>query len=281
MSTNTNAEATVALGFDFDAVSLWLHSFDFAESPTKHSRGTYGVDVGIPRILDVLDRMDIPATFFTPGHTINSFPETCGTIHDRGYSIQHHGWKHTNPSTFESKEAEREDIERAYESIRDLTGSPPDGYRSPAWDFSKHTLEILQDLGFKWDSSVMGHDFQTYNLSEDWSAPSDEPYERGQQTDILEIPVSWKRDDFPPFTFIRGISGAGAAPDEKQVFDMWREQFDWMYEHLDNGVFPLTLHPQVIGQPPRTRYLEELVNYMKEKPGVEFKTFNEIAENRS
>jgi peptidoglycan/xylan/chitin deacetylase (PgdA/CDA1 family) len=280
MCASTNNQATVALGFDFDAVSIWLHSYDFLESPTKHSRGLYGVDVGVPRILDVLDRIDVPATFFTPGHTIDSFPETCGEIYDRGYAIQHHGWKHTNPSTFESKEDEKADVERAYESIRDLTGDTPDGYRSPYWDFSKHTLDILQEIGFNWDSSVMGNDFQTYYLRENWKASYDEPYKRGEKTDILEMPVSWQRDDWPPFQFILGVDSQGGAPDEKQVFDMWSEQFDWMYEHVDNGLFPLTMHPQVTGQPPRTRYLEDLINYMKEKPNVEFKTFNEVAKAR-
>lgn len=279
-SHRSDTRATVALGFDFDAVSIWLHTFGFPESPTKHSRGTFGVDVGVPRILDLLDRLDVPATFFTPGHTIDSFPETCGEIHDRGYPIQHHGWKHTNPATFESKEAEKADVERAIESIRDVTGRVPDGYRSPYWDFSTHTLEILQELGIEWDSSLMGHEFRTYFLREDWEADPDEAYVRGEETDVLEIPVSWGRDDWPPFQFIMGADSQGGAPDEKQVFDMWKEQFDWMYENVDSGVYPLTMHPQVTGQAPRPRYLEGLIGYMRSKPGVEFKTFGEVAESR-
>jgi peptidoglycan/xylan/chitin deacetylase (PgdA/CDA1 family) len=273
-------QATVALGFDFDAVSIWLHSFDFVDSPTKHSRGMYGVNVGTPRLLDRLDKLEIPATWFVPGHTIDSFPEACGEVHDRGYDIQHHGWKHTNPANFESKEAEKADVERAIDSIQDLTGEQPTGYRSPYWDFSPNTLEILQELGFEWDSSLMGHDFETYYVRENWSADPDEPYDPGEETDILEFPVSWQRDDWPPFQFILGAESQGGAPDEVQVFDMWRAQFDWMYDNVDNGIFALTMHPQVIGQPPRTLYLEELIQHMQTKPDVEFATFDQLAQER-
>jgi peptidoglycan/xylan/chitin deacetylase (PgdA/CDA1 family) len=274
------AQATVALGLDFDAVSIWLHSYDFVDSPSKHSRGVYGAKVAAPRLLDLFDKLDVPATWFTPGHTIDSFPEISGEIHDRGYDIQHHGWKHTNPATYETKEDEKADVERAIDSIQDLTGEKPSGYRSPYWDYSTNTLDILRDLGFDWDSSLMGHDFQTYYVPEHIDVDPDEPYEVGEETEILEFPVSWKRDDFPPFAFIMGADSQGAAPDELQVFDMWEAQFDWMYDNVENGIFALTTHPQIIGQPPRTLYLEELIRHMQSKPDVEFKTFDEIAQDR-
>lgn len=267
----------VCLGFDFDAVSVWIHAFDAADSPTKLSRGEYGVDVGVPRVLDLLDRLDVRGTFFTPGHTIDSFPERAGEIHDRGHDVQHHGWSHTHPGDFDSREAERDDVVRAIESIRDLTGERPTGYRSPAWDFSPNTLDIIRELGFEWDSSQMGHDFEPYYLRTGREAPTDDAYDRGERTDVLEFPVAWNRDDWPPFQYVSGGSTEGAAPDETQVFDMWGAQFDWAYDHVDGGVFSLTFHPQVVGQPPRLRYLESLLRSMQERPGVEFATFDEVA----
>lgn len=268
---------TVCLGFDFDAVSVWIHAFDAADSPTKLSRGEYGANVAVPRILDLLERLGVSATFFTPGHTIESFPVQAGEVHDRGHDIQHHGWSHTHPSTFDSAEAERADIERAIESIRDLTGKKPTGYRSPAWDFSSNTLDIIRDLGFEWDSSQMGHDFQPYYLSTTPDAPPEEPYSPGKSTDILEFPVAWNRDDWPPFQYISGTDSQGGAPDEKQVFDMWEEQFRWAVDHVDHGVFSLTFHPQVVGQPPRLRYLESLIRTMQEHPDVKFQTFDKTS----
>ena len=272
------ATATVCLCFDFDAVSGWIHGYEATDSPTKLSRGRYGARVATPRILELLDRLDAPATWFTPGHTIESFPEICGEVYDRGHDLQHHGWTHTPPANFESEAAERADVERGIEAIRDLTGEVPTGYRSPSWDFSLHTLSILRDLGFAWDSSLMGHDFEPYYVRELLSADPDEPYAAGAETDLLEFPVSWHRDDWPALQFTPGSSSRPPA-DEPAVFDGWRAQFDWMYDHVEDGVFTLTTHPQVIGQPPRLRYLEALVGHLREKPGVEFAHLDEVAQN--
>ena len=273
----SDPKATVALGFDFDAVSIWLHSFEFLESPTKHSRGVFGAEVGAPRMLDLLDRLDVSATWFIPRHTLDSFPKMCGERYDRGYENQHQGRKQTNPANFETREDEKADVERAIDSIQDLTGETPSGYRSPYWDYSKNTLGIIQELGFEWDSSLMGHDFEPYHVRENWSANPEEAYDQGTETDVLEIPVSWHRDDWPPFQFILGADSQGGAPDEVQVFEMWKAQFDWMYDNVDGGVYTLTMHPQVIGQAPRPLYLEQLIRHMQSKPDVEFKTFDEIA----
>jgi peptidoglycan/xylan/chitin deacetylase (PgdA/CDA1 family) len=269
--------ATVALCFDFDAVSTWLHTFGALESPTKHSRGVFGADVGAPRILDVLDRTDVPATWFVPGHTIESFPERVRDVVDDGHDIQCHGWSHTNPSEYGSRARERADLERAIEAIEGLTGDSPSGYRSPYWDFSMHTLGIIQDLGFEWSSSLMGREFEPYFLREGWSAPPDEPYERGRKTDVLEFPVSWYRDDWPAFQFVMGASSDGPRPDDSAFFETWGRQFDWMHENVEGGVFTLTMHPQITGVAPRPDYLEELIRHMKSKPSVEFRTLDSLA----
>ncbi|MCO8243294.1 MULTISPECIES: polysaccharide deacetylase [unclassified Haladaptatus] len=268
--------ATVCLCFDFDAVSGWIHGHGATNSPVKLSRGRYGAAVAAPRILDLLDRLDVPATWFTPGHTIESFPEICGEVHDRGHDIQHHGWHHTPPAKFADREGERADFERSIETIRDLTGEKPTGYRSPSWDFSAHTLDILQELDFEWDSSLMGHDFEPYRVRELPIADPEEPYVAGEETDLLEFPVSWHRDDWPSLQFTPGRSGRPRA-DEEAVFDGWYEQFDWMYENVEDGVFTLTMHPQVTGQPPRLRYLEAFVESVRAKQDVEFALLNDVA----
>jgi len=270
------SDATVCLGFDFDAVSIWLHSYDAADSPTKLSRGEYGAEVAVPRLLDRLDRLGVPATFFTPGHTVDSFPERVKEVHERGHDVQHHGWSHRHPGSFESRAAERADVVRGIESIEDAIGETPTGYRSPAWDFSPHTLDILRDLDFEWDSSQMGHDFRPYYLRTGRETPTDGAYDPGTETAILELPVSWHRDDWPALQYVPGASGR-IESDEPGVFDAWREQFEWMREHVDGGVFSLTFHPQVVGQPPRLDYLEALVSDLREQSGVEFETFDRVA----
>ncbi|WP_266079337.1 polysaccharide deacetylase family protein [Haladaptatus caseinilyticus] len=261
---------TVCLTYDFDAVSVWIHTFGASDAPTQLSRGVYGAWVGAPRILDLHDTHDIPATWFVPGHTIESFPDRVEEVSDRGYDVQCHGWRHVNPSTFDSKEAEKSEYERAISNIEDVTGRKPTGFRSPAWEFSEHTLEILEELGFEWDSSQMGNDFEPYHLRKNWSAPDDAAFKLGDPTDIIEVPISWKRADFPALMFVWEQSILWGFADERSVFDLWRAQFDWMEENVDDGIFTLAMHPQVIGQPPRTRRLEELIRHMRTQPGVEF-----------
>jgi peptidoglycan/xylan/chitin deacetylase (PgdA/CDA1 family) len=263
---------SVCLTFDFDGVSPWIHSFKSPDSPTELSRGLFGVDVGAPRVLDVLDEYDVESTWFTPGHTIDSFPERAEEVWSRGHDVQHHGWSHTRPGEYESAAAERADIERGIESIVELTGRRPTGYRSPSWDFSTHTLDILRDLGFEWDSSQMATDFSPYFVREDWAAPADAPYERGTETDIVEVPVSWQRDDFPAFAFSRDRG----FTNERSVFRQWREQFDWMVDNVEEGVFVLTMHPQVIGQAHRIDRLESFVEHVANAPNVAVETVDAV-----
>ncbi|SDK56304.1 Polysaccharide deacetylase [Natronorubrum texcoconense] len=267
----------VCLSYDFDAVSTWLWSYDSWDMPTRHSRGVYGANIGAPRLLDLHDKHDIPATWFVPGHTIDSFPEISAEVWDRGYDIQHHGWSHTGPATYETKEDEKADVERAIDSIVDLTGRKPTGYRSPAWDYSANTLDILDEVGIEWDSSKMASDFEPHWLYGGWSAPEDGAYDRGEPTDIVELPVSWQRDDWPALTFTWARPHRMGYVSEDSLFQRYYDQFDWMHENVDDGVFILTLHPQVIGQAHRISRLEELIEHMKSKDDVEFEEMDAVA----
>jgi peptidoglycan/xylan/chitin deacetylase (PgdA/CDA1 family) len=261
----------VCLTFDFDAVSSWIH-VEGRNSPTNRSRGLFGAEVGAPLVLDLLADHDVEATWFVPGHTLDSFPEISARVHEEGHEIQHHGWSHTPPGQYDSREAERADIERGIESVERVTGRRPTGYRSPSWDFSEHTPDLLADLGFEWDSSGMAREFEPYWLHVDDASP-DTPYDRGRELDVVELPVSWQRDDYPPFSFSRGKGFA----DEAAVFRTWRESFDWMTRNTADGTFVLTMHPQIIGQAHRLARLEDLVAHVSDTPGVEFAQCGEVA----
>lgn len=267
--------ARVCLTYDFDAVSLPLWVFDAWDAPTMQSRGLFGVDVGVPRILELHDKYNIPATFFVTGHTADSFPEAVGEIVDRGHDIQHHGWDHVSPIDYENREEEKADLERGIESIRDVTGEKPTGFRSSAWALSKHSLELLEELGFEWDSSLMATEFQPYWAPDGWEAPRDGPYTRGEPTNIVEIPPAWQRDDFPPLEFIWGGNWGFASED--RTFQRWRDQFDYMYENVDDGVYVLTMHPQVSGRSELIMRHEKLIQYFKGYEDVKFTTMDDVA----
>jgi peptidoglycan/xylan/chitin deacetylase (PgdA/CDA1 family) len=266
-------EATVCLSFDFDAVSPWIHIEDGRNSPTNRSRGLFGAEVGAPRILDVLADHDVRATWFVPGHTIESFPDVAGEVVDRGHEIGHHGWSHTPPGSFEDRAAERRDLERGIEAIEDLTGQRPDGYRSPSWDYSEHTLDLLLDLDFEWASNGMARDFEPYYARAD-RAPAGGPYERGEPTDLLEVPISWHRDDYPWLAFAGERSKRSVA----DLFDEWRRSLEWMLENVEDGVFVLTMHPQVMGRTPNVGHLAAFIEDVEESEAT-VETVGTVATN--
>lgn len=260
---------TVCLTVDFDAVSPWLHDPE-SNTPVNRSRGLFGATEGAPRLLDLFADRDVPATWFVPGHTIESFPAVCEAVVEAGHEVQHHGWTHTPPGNFENCEAERADLERGIEAVESLTGEHPTGYRSPSWDFSEHTVELLADLGFEWSSNLMSREFQPFELTRDGDAV-DEPYDAGEPVGITEVPVSWQRDDYPALAF----SGNRGFTDETAVFDHWFRQFAWMADHEPDGVFVFTMHPQVMGRSGRLTLLTDLLDRMADR-GASFERVGDV-----
>lgn len=272
-------KATICLTFDFDAISLWIGPFA-ATSPSMISRGEFGA-VGAQRILHLLDETDIRATFFVTGHTADTYPEVVRMIAAAGHEIGHHGYLHENPISLESREQEQEVLLRGFEALERTAGVRPVGYRSPAWDNSPHTIGLLLENGFRYESSLMGNDFTPYWCRVGDTIRPDGPYGFGQEVDLVELPVSWTLDDFPHFENVYlpvgGLLTTGLSSASK-VEEIWRGDFDYMYQKVDGGVFNLTMHPQVIGRGHRMLMLERLITYFREHDGVQFTTLGEAAE---
>lgn len=261
------------LTFDFDGMSLWLGSFK-SNNPSMISRGEFGA-IAIPRILALLKQHNIRATFCVPGHTIYAYPDLLRMIHDEGHELAHHGWVHENPATFDLA-GERQNLERGLEALQQIVDVQPKGYRSPAWDFSPNTIELLLEYGFVYDSSCMGNDFYPYYLrrGDQWSTT--EPYIYGEVTNLVEIPVTWGLDDFPPFEYVWGQNTGLSAP--SAVEEMWRGDFDYAYAHCEGGIYNLTMHPQVIGRGHRMLMLERLINHFKSHDGIVFESLGDYVE---
>jgi peptidoglycan/xylan/chitin deacetylase (PgdA/CDA1 family) len=268
--------ATVCLSFDFDAISIWIGPYG-ATSPSMISRGEFGV-IGVERILRLLDRFGIPATFFVTGHTAETYPESVRAIAQAGHEIGHHGYLHENPTTL-SREQEGAVLERGFAALDRVANIRPVGYRSPAWDNSPNTIELLLEAGFRYESSLMGKDYEPYWCRVGDTIQPDGPYLFGPEVDLVELPVSWLLDDFPHFEYVKiGDQVRPGLSAGSKVEEIWRDEFDYMCREVDAGILTITMHPQVIGRGHRMLMLERLIEYFQGHEGVRFATLADVAE---
>lgn len=251
----------VALSFDMDAETGFLRSGNLSAQPL--SRGEYGPRVGVPRILALLEKHRVPVSFFIPAVSGQLHPEAVDAI--RKSSLQHeigvHGWVHERLTDLTPQE-ERTLTRRSFEWWTERLGSKPVGIRTPSWDFTGETLAIIRELGFLYDSSLMG---------------DDRPYEivaEGKPTGLVELPVEWILDDFTYYSYDRA-SFAYHRMSDREVEEIYRAEFDKAYE--EGTMFLLTMHPLVTGHRSRVAALERLVAYMRTKPGVWFATHEQVA----
>jgi peptidoglycan-N-acetylglucosamine deacetylase len=263
--------STVCLSFDFDALSVWL-AYEKV-TPAMLQRGEYGARVGVPRILALLREHDLQATFFVPGHTVESFPAETAAILEAGHEVAHHSYAHLDPST-QAPEEERADMERAWRALESI-GVEPLGFRSPSADLSAVTLALVEELGFLYDSSLMTDDFRPFHPRVGDRVSRQEPLERGRESRLWELPLCFELDDWPHFQFnFEPYRKGGAVP--SSVLEIWRGEFDWMEEHVDGGVLTVCMHPQVIGRGHRMAMLEELVRHCLDA-GARFERMGDVA----
>lgn len=253
------ARCAVALSFDSDHETLTLKNGQTL--PGKLSQGEYGNRQGVPRILSLLARHSIPATFFVPAVTALLYPDEQRRVIAEGHEIGIHSWIHEMNSTL-APEVERDLTMRAAEVLAQVTGRAPVGIRTPSWDFSPATLAIIREMGLLYDSSLMADD-DPYEIVED-----------GQPTGIVELPVEWIRDDFPYVAtdFARGLQ-PNMAP--SAMLEVWQREFDGAWE--EGGLFLLTCHPHVIGHRSRIAVLAELIAHIEARGQVWFATHEAVA----
>jgi peptidoglycan/xylan/chitin deacetylase (PgdA/CDA1 family) len=225
----------------------------------------------------MLARHGVPATFFVPAHTAASFPDAVKAIVAAGHEIGAHGFVHESPVTL-AREEEIDLLARSEEVLVQVTGERPAGYRSPSWDLSPHTIEILEKRGYLYDSSLMADDFRPYRPRRG-DVVTEKGFVPGPECGLIEFPVAWELDDFPYFQFMgRPINQGLRHPAE--VGALWQSEFDYCRAHVPDGVFNLTNHPEIIGRGPRMEMLERLVAYMKRHRDVSFSTLRDEARRR-
>ena len=254
------ARVAVALSFDFDAETNALRDNNI--SPGVFSQGEYAARSAIPRILNLLDKYDIPASFFVPAVSALLHQDEMKAIVSKGcHEVGMHGWIHER-NAFLDEETERELMRKSYETLKDIVGKPPVGIRTPSWDFSQATVKLIKEMGLLYDSSLMA---------------DDRPYEiliEGKPTGVVELPVEWLLDDYPYFGFSR-FSAIRPHIKPMDVFDVWAAEFEQAYQ--EGTLFVLTMHPKYIGHRSRMAMLEKLILHMMRFDGIWFATHEDIA----
>ncbi len=255
-------QCVAMLSFDVDGVSSWLRrNPDFARMPSLMSMAEYGPGVAAPRILDILDAHDIKATFFVPGYVAETHQDLVRDICGRGHEVAHHGYMHEAPASMNAEE-EEEVIRKGIDILQGLTGHRPVGYRSPSWELSEASLDLLSRYEFSYDSSLMG---------------DDAPYmvDSGEGR-LVEIPVSWVLDDAPHFVHAPSAQRTSPMKSPDEVMEIWLAEFEGLYRY--GRAFPLTMHPQYIGRPGRLLMLEKLISRISAFPNVSFMRMIDVAE---
>ncbi|MDP6550077.1 MAG: polysaccharide deacetylase [Dehalococcoidia bacterium] len=258
-----DTQCVVTLTFDVDGVSSWLNRNPaFKDHPSLMSMAEYGPSVAAPRILDLLDGHSIKATFFVPGYVAETHVALVSDIARLGHEVGHHGYMHEPPSTLSAEEEERV-LQKSIDILRGITGQAPQGYRSPSWELSEHSLGLLASHGFLYDSSLMGDD-APYLVSA--GAPGET---------MVELPVSWQLDDAPHFVYAPVANRLGPMRNPDEVYAAWAAEFEGLYRY--GRAFNLTMHPQYIGRPGRLLMLERLIDHIHRFPNVEFMRCQDLA----
>ncbi|MCC6312791.1 MAG: polysaccharide deacetylase [Thermomicrobiales bacterium] len=281
-------EIFCCVGVHVDAVAGWLGSYGGEDSPADISRGLFAGEIGAPRMVRMLDRLGIRGTWFIPGHTIETFPAQMKLAVDAGHEIALHGYSHENPLAMTPRQ-EEDVLVRSIELVEQLSGKRPRGYVAPWWELSEATVGLLLEHGIRYDNSRMDNDFHPFyaRVGDRWT-PIDYskqaaewmvPLHRGEETDLVEIGANWYLDDLPPMMFIKKSPNSHGFVNPRDIEQMWRDQFDWVYRELDYAVVPLTIHPDVSGRPQVLLMLERFIEYVSGHAGVRWTPFEVAAED--
>lgn len=300
-SSTPQPKIKVLLSVDFDAVSGWLGTGQHPDNNlADYSAGFFSAYVGVPRLLKLFKRHGIQdkVTWFVPMHSAESFPKEFADIMDSGAEVALHGYCHEGAPQLTAAQ-EREVLEHCIEVYKKLTGQRPVGYRAPLYQLRESTVQLLEEHGFLYDSSLSHHDSKPYYLpslppikaptydpktpAKDWMKPLPAPSAPTPKT-LVEIPANWYAEDMTPMQFWPHTPNSHGYVDARVMENMWRDKFEWIKTEVDDlrdtdvMVFPLVLHPDTSGMAHVIGMIERVITYLEGfGDAVEFCTFEHAA----
>ncbi|KAG0698192.1 carbohydrate esterase family 4 protein [Suillus ampliporus] len=299
----------IGFGVDVDAVAGWLGSYGGEDSPLDISRGMYAGEVGVPRLLKLFDKYKIKTTWFIPGHSLETFPKQMEAVRDAGHEIGLHGYSHENPVSM-TLEQQRDILDHTFKLLTDFNhGVPPKGSVAPWWETSKggddfccwkRALNMRGLDVILTDHSNMSHDSQTYYLRDedtwtkiDYQAKAHtwmKPLQRGKETGLVEIPANWFVNHIAgvfPINFvhlihlerfIKSSSNSHGWVNTRDVEQLWKDTFTYLYREEEDFVFPITIHPDVSGRPHVLLMLERFIEWINTHDNVHWVTLYGMAQ---
>ncbi|KAH6713935.1 polysaccharide deacetylase family protein-like protein [Leptodontidium sp. MPI-SDFR-AT-0119] len=296
----------ILLSIDFDAVSGFLGT---GAAPTNnmadYSSGFFAGQVGVPRLLKLFKKHGISSnvTWFIPGHSMETFPEQTTKILESGAEIACHGYAHEGGAQM-SEEQEREVIIKCVQLATALTGKKPRGWRAPLYQIREHTVKVLEEQGFLYDTSLTHHDSQPYFLPQappiqpidfsphlsasSWMKPLPTPSPPTDKT-LVELPCNWYMEDMTPMQFLPAAPNSHGYVTASSIMEMWKSRFDFLYNEYDdeerkaggnNGdfLFPLVLHPDTSGMAHVIGMIDAMIGWLKCRgEEVQFCRFEDVA----
>jgi peptidoglycan/xylan/chitin deacetylase (PgdA/CDA1 family) len=238
------------------------------------SRGEFGATTGVPRLLELFERLDIATTWFIPGISALQFPEAVASVAARGHEIGNHGHFHEDFAKLSPDEA-RSAILRANDALLHTTGKQPVGIRLSGSDVDGRCLEIIAEEGFLYDSSLGGGYRARWARARD-TFDEDRILHYGTPLDLVELPFDYSVTDFSNFEISGSLRFPSAMPNPRQVEEVWVDELHYLAEHEPDGFLMVTIHPQVIGRGARMAMLERVIDNAQQL-GFRFATAEAIA----
>ena len=261
----TPPRLTVALTFDHDSLSDGIRRKD---TVVKLSHAEFGHRVGVPRILELLEREHIPSTWFVPGWTMTTYKDDTDAIVAGGHELACHGWFHEDFAELDDI-SQQGVLQRWVEAAKAASGVAPKGFRAPYWSLGRLTLDHVLAAGFTYDSSLMADDYRPYRvrLWDDHSVERGSTF--GEESALREVPVYWTLDDWPQFEpdGARGRDGMSAP---SKVLEIWLAELRYAHAHAPGGLLTVTMHPECIGRGHRMAMLEAFIAECRTLDGVVF-----------
>jgi peptidoglycan/xylan/chitin deacetylase (PgdA/CDA1 family) len=262
---------SVAITIDHDAIS---DSVRRGDPPVKLSHAEFGPRVGAKRILALLEGRGIPSTWFVPGHSLTTFTDDTDSILAGGHELACHGWFHEDFAEL-GDDAQAAILDRSIEAVRAVTGTAPAGFRAPYWSLGRSTTDLLEQAGFRYDSSLMAGDYYPYRVRSGDRHSTADGTSWGTEGTLIEVPVYWAMDDWPYFEPGPGKQGL-AAP--SHVIEIWTEELLYAWEHAPGGLVMVTVHPECIGRGHRMAMLERFIDAAAALDGVAFERLVDVVD---